>query len=76
MPEREFRIDELYWLEDFNLDRVAVRWILAGTVLTPHGAQEVSVMSSNNHLHVRNGDIVAEFAEYDDLSLYRQIRRK
>ncbi|MFJ8194215.1 hypothetical protein ACIQ8D_31330 [Streptomyces sp. NPDC096094] len=45
---------------------------------TPHGVREVSVMGTN-HVHVRNGDIVAEFAEFAefaDLSLYRQIRRK
>ncbi|MEU5832785.1 nuclear transport factor 2 family protein [Streptomyces diacarni] len=72
MPEREFRIDELYWLEDFNLDRVAVRWNLAGTVPTPRGEREVSVMGIN-HVHVHGDKIVAEFAEFDELSLHRQI---
>ncbi|WP_369200029.1 ester cyclase [Streptomyces sp. PU-14G] len=72
VPEREFRIDELYWLEDFNLDRVAVRWNLAGVVPTADGEREVSVMGIN-HVHVHGGKIVAEFAEFDELSLYRQI---
>lgn len=75
MPEREFRIDESYWLEDFNLVRAAVRRNLTGTVPTSYGDREMCVMGTN-YLHVRGGEIVAEFAEYDELSLYRQTTGK
>ncbi|MGW2346540.1 nuclear transport factor 2 family protein [Streptomyces sp. NPDC001661] len=75
LPEREFRIDELYWLEDFNMDRVAVRWNLTGVVPTAQGEREVCVMGIN-HVHVRGGEIVAEYTEFDELALYRQISGK
>jgi hypothetical protein len=71
LPDSRATVDELYWVDEApGRARVAVRFRVSGTAA---GDRPVEIMSIH-HLHVRGGLVVAEWSEYDELALRRQLR--
>lgn len=71
LPDSRATVDELYWMDEApGRARVAVRFRVNGTAA---GDRPVEIMAIH-HLHVRGGLVVAEWSEYDELALRRQLQ--
>ena len=71
LPDSRATVDELYWNDEApGRARVAVRFRVSGTAA---GDRPVEIMCIH-HLHVRGSLVVAEWSEYDELALRRQVR--
>lgn len=69
LPNLQYRVDDMYWLQDDDdLTRVATQW----TITHDDSSLPVSITGISHH-HLQGEKIVAEWTEYDELALLRQI---